>query len=168
MTWGTSPDQAVSIDDVIPDPTLEKNPDRRADMQRALSYMGLKAGEKIAGIPITHAFIGSCTNSRIEDLRAAASVLKGRKVHPGVTAAVVPGSMQIRKQAEEEGLDQIFKHAGWQWRKSGCSLCLAMNGDILQANDRCVSATNRNFEGPPGRRYAYAPCLASNCGDFKY
>ena len=150
VTWGTSPDQAVSIDEVIPDPMLEQNPDRRADMQRALSYMGLKAGEKIAGIPITHAFIGSCTNSRIEDLRAAASVLKGRKVHPGVTAAVVPGSMQIRKQAEEEGLDQIFKDAGWQWRKSGCSLCLAMNGDILQANDRCVSATNRNFEGRQG------------------
>ena len=150
VTWGTSPDQNCFISEAIPNPEEIEDPKVRADFERALSYMGLKAGQKIKGLPITHAFIGSCTNSRIEDLRAAAAVLKGKKLAPGVWAMVVPGSTQVRAQAEREGIDKIFKDAGWEWRNSGCSLCLAMNGDILDAQDRCISATNRNFEGRQG------------------
>ncbi len=150
VTWGTSPDQNCFISEAIPDPSAIPDQKKRADSERALAYMGLKGGQKVKGIPITHAFIGSCTNSRIEDLRAAAEVLKGRKLAPSVTAMVVPGSTQVRAQAEKEGLDKIFKEAGWQWRNSGCSLCLAMNGEILGAGDRCISATNRNFEGRQG------------------
>ncbi len=150
VTWGTSPDQNCFISETIPNPEEIEDPKVRADFKRALSYMGLKAGQKVKGLPITHAFIGSCTNSRIEDLRAAAAVLKGKKRAPGVWAMVVPGSTQVRAQAEREGIDKIFKAAGWEWRNSGCSLCLAMNGDILDAQDRCISATNRNFEGRQG------------------
>lgn len=150
VTWGTSPDQNCFISEAIPNPEEIEDPKVRADFERALLYMGLKGGQKIKGLPITHAFIGSCTNSRIEDLRAATAVLKGKKLAPGVWAMVVPGSTQVRAQAEREGIDKIFKDAGWEWRNSGCSLCLAMNGDILDAQDRCISATNRNFEGRQG------------------
>lgn len=150
ITWGTSPDMSVEVNGRVPDPTTETDPDKRRDLERALAYMDLKPGQKLEEVPITHAFIGSCTNSRIEDLRAAAAVLKGRRIAPGVTAWVVPGSMQVRRQAEQEGIDKIFKDAGWEWRMSGCSLCLAMNGDILEAKNRCISATNRNFEGRQG------------------
>ena len=164
VTWGTSPDQNCSISESIPDPAPISDPKIRADYERALEYMGLEAGQKIKGLPITHAFIGSCTNSRIEDLRAAAEVLKGKKLAEGVKAFVVPGSTQVRAQAEEEGIDKIFKDAGWEWRNSGCSLCLAMNGDILGAGDRCISATNRNFEGRQGvqtRTHLASPAMVA-------
>lgn len=164
VTWGTSPDQNCSISESIPDPASISDPKIRADYERALNYVGLEAGQKIKGLQITHAFIGSCTNSRIEDLRAAAEVLKGKKLAPGVKAFVVPGSTQVRAQAEKEGIDKIFKDAGWEWRNSGCSLCLAMNGDILGAGDRCISATNRNFEGRQGvqtRTHLASPAMVA-------
>jgi 3-isopropylmalate/(R)-2-methylmalate dehydratase large subunit len=151
VTWGTSPDQAVTVDGVIPDPALEPDADRRRDMERALAYMGLKPGTPVTDIPIERAFIGSCTNSRIEDLRDAAAVVAGRRVAPGVRAMVVPGSTSVRRQAEAEGLDRIFTEAGFEWRQSGCSMCLAMNDDILSSGERCASSTNRNFEGRQGR-----------------
>lgn len=164
VTWGTSPDQNCSISGSVPNPADIEDPKIRTDYERALAYMGLKPGQKIKGLPITHAFIGSCTNSRIEDLRAATNVLKGKKVAKGIKAMVVPGSTQIRTQAEQEGLDKIFKDAGWEWRNSGCSLCLAMNGDILGAGDRCISATNRNFEGRQGvqtRTHLASPAMVA-------
>lgn len=151
VTWGTSPDQAIAFDEKIPEPESFDDPIMKEAAYRALHYQGLKAGEPIYKTAIQHVFIGSCTNSRLCDLKAAAHVIKGRHVAPGVRAQVVPGSMQIRKQAEEIGLDKIFKEAGFEWRKSGCSLCLAMNDDILQAGVRCASTTNRNFEGRQGR-----------------
>jgi 3-isopropylmalate/(R)-2-methylmalate dehydratase large subunit len=152
VTWGTSPDQAVSICSSIPDPEDEQDPRRRAEMRRALDYMGLRPGMDIASVPIDRAFIGSCTNSRIEDLRSAAAILKGRRVREGVKALVVPGSSEVRRQAEQEGLDRIFKAAGFEWRQSGCSMCLAMNDDGLAPLERCASSTNRNFEGRQGAR----------------
>lgn len=164
VTWGTSPDQNCTISESIPDPVSITDPKIRVDYERALAYMGLEAGQKIKGLPITHAFIGSCTNSRIEDLRAAAEVLRGKKLAPGVKAFVVPGSTQVLAQAEKEGIDKIFKDAGWEWRNSGCSLCLAMNGDILGAGDRCISATNRNFEGRQGvqtRTHLASPAMVA-------
>lgn len=163
VTWGTSPDQCVGISESVPELEEITGP-KQKDLSRAMEYMGLMAGTPVKGIPITHAFIGSCTNSRIEDLRAAAAVLKGRHIAEGVTAMVVPGSSRVRKQAEEEGLDKIFKEAGWDWRQSGCSLCLAMNGDILKAEDRCISATNRNFEGRQGvgtRTHLASPAMVA-------
>src|SRR5699024_7036055 len=128
VTWGTSPDQNCTISESIPDPVSITDPKIRADYERALAYMGVEAGRKIKGLPIRHACIASVINSRIEDLRAAAEVLRGKKLAPGVKAFVVPGSTQVRAQAEIEGIDKIFKDAGWEWRNSGCSLCLAMNG----------------------------------------
>jgi 3-isopropylmalate/(R)-2-methylmalate dehydratase large subunit len=151
VTWGTSPDQVISIADCIPDPALESNQDRRRAMQRALDYMDLAAGTPIQSVSIDRAFIGSCTNGRIEDLRAAARVLAGRTVAPHVRAMVVPGSSQVRRDAEREGLDRIFVEAGFEWRQSGCSMCLAMNDDVLGPGERCASSTNRNFEGRQGR-----------------
>lgn len=151
VTWGTSPEQSVAIDEVIPDPNAFTDEIERSAALRGLAYQGLPAGRRMAGVPIQHVFIGSCTNGRISDLRAAAAILKGRKVHPSVCAQVMPGSMAVRRQAEMEGLDTIFKEAGFQWRKSGCSLCLAMNGDMLADGVRCASTTNRNFEGRQGR-----------------
>lgn len=149
VTWGTSPDQSVCVDEKVPSiETAEES--ARCEQARALCYMGFKGGEKLSEIPITHAFIGSCTNSRMEDIREAAQELKGRKIASGVTAWLVPGSMRVWKQAESEGLLKIFEEAGWDIRKPGCSLCLAMNGDILGEHDRCISATNRNFEGRQG------------------
>ncbi len=151
VTWGTSPDQAVGITDSVPDPAAEPDPARRASIVRALAYMGLEPGTPMRSVAIDRAFIGSCTNGRLEDLRAAAGIVAGRKVAPHVRAMVVPGSSQVRREAEQEGLDRIFVAAGFEWRQSGCSMCLAMNGDVLGAGERCASSTNRNFEGRQGR-----------------
>ena len=164
VTWGTSPDQAAPIGGRVPDPSVETHPARRRGMERALAYMGLEPGTPLAEIPISHAFIGSCTNARIEDLRAAAAVLRGRRVAPGVRAMVVPGSAPVRAQAEVEGLAQIFLEAGFEWRQPGCSMCLAMNGDVLSAGDRCASSTNRNFEGRQGtgaRTHLMSPAMVA-------
>lgn len=151
VTWGVSPDQSVAFDEPVPAPETFADPVARAAAERALAYQGFGAGTKMTDLKIVHVFIGSCTNARISDLRAAAAVLKGRHVAEGVRAQVVPGSMRVRRQAEEEGLADIFRAAGFEWRKSGCSLCLAMNDDILASGMRCASTTNRNFEGRQGR-----------------
>ena len=151
VTWGTSPEDVVPIDGVVPDPADAKDAHRRAAIERKLEYMGLSAGMKVADIRIDKAFVGSCTNGRIEDLRAAAAVAKGRKVADGVSAMIVPGSGLVKEQAEEEGLDKVFIEAGFQWRNPGCSMCLAMNSDQLEPGERCASTSNRNFEGRQGR-----------------
>ncbi|MCF3630258.1 3-isopropylmalate dehydratase large subunit [Thalassospiraceae bacterium LMO-SO8] len=151
VTWGTSPDQCMAIADRVPDPRAGGDAMARAAAEQALRYMGLSPGMRAADIAINAAFIGSCTNSRIEDLRAAAAVLRGRRVSPSVRAIVVPGSREVRRQAEAEGLAKVFRDAGFEWRDSGCSMCLAMNDDVLDAGDRCASSTNRNFEGRQGR-----------------
>ncbi|MEH6577006.1 MAG: 3-isopropylmalate dehydratase large subunit [Amphritea sp.] len=150
VTWGTSPDQALPIQSTIPNPELITDPHVRNDTYRAIEYMGLKVGQQLTEIPISHAFIGSCTNSRIEDLREVADVVRNRHVASNVQAIIVPGSTEVRNQAESEGLADIFKKAGFEWRQSGCSMCLAMNDDVLQPGDRCASSTNRNFEGRQG------------------
>jgi 3-isopropylmalate/(R)-2-methylmalate dehydratase large subunit len=170
VSWGTSPDQAVAIGGHVPDPESEADPARQKDLQRALSYMGLRAGQPLNSIAISHAFIGSCTNARIEDLRAAADVVRGKTVAPTVRAMIVPGSSQVRSQAEAEGLAEIFIEAGFEWRQSGCSMCLAMNDDVLSPGDRCASSTNRNFEGRQGagaRTHLMSPAMvaaAAICG----
>ena len=151
VTWGTSPDEVVAITGKVPDPAKENDPQRRAKMQRALNYMGLTAGTAMTDIAISRVFIGSCTNARIEDLRAAASVVKGRKVAASVQAMVVPGSGLVKLQAEKEGLADVFRAAGFEWREPGCSMCLAMNADRLEPGERCASTSNRNFEGRQGR-----------------
>ena len=164
VTWGTSPDQGVPIDGVVPDPEHESDPERRRGMQRALAYMDLLPGQALQGLPISHAFIGSCTNSRIDDLRDAARFLKGRRVAPGVRALVVPGSSMVRAQAEAEGIARIFEEAGFEWRQAGCSMCVAMNEDHLNAGDRCASSTNRNFEGRQGlgaRTHLMSPAMVA-------
>lgn len=135
----------------MPDPVAETNPAKRRDIENALTYMGLEPGTPLSEIAISHAFIGSCTNGRIEDLRAVAQVLSGRKIAPGVRGIIVPGSTQVRTRAEQEGLAKIFIDAGFEWRQSGCSMCLAMNEDVLQPGDRCASSTNRNFAGRQGQ-----------------
>lgn len=151
VTWGTSPDQVAAVDETVPDPESFADPVDRAAALRALRYQGLNPGTPLEGLPVQHVFIGSCTNARLAGLRAAAEVLKGRRVAPGVRAQVVPGSMTVRRQAEEEGIADIFREAGFEWRTSGCSLCLAMNDDVLEPGVRCASTTNRNFEGRQGR-----------------
>ena len=151
VTWGTSPEDVVSINSNVPDPSKIKNIDKRQSAERALNYMGLEPGQKMNGINIDTVFIGSCTNGRIEDLRKAAKILEGRKVDTKVKAFVVPGSGLVKKQAEKEGLDKIFLSSGFEWREPGCSMCLAMNSDKLQPNERCASTSNRNFEGRQGR-----------------
>lgn len=164
VTWGTSPDQAVAIGERVPDPMQEPDLIRRHDLQRALRYMGLEAGGPVADIRISHAFIGSCTNARIEDLRDAARIVQGRKVANGVRAMIVPGSTQVREQAQAEGLAQLFIDAGFEWRQSGCSMCLAMNDDVLAPGDRCASSTNRNFEGRQGagaRTHLMSPAMVA-------
>lgn len=164
VTWGTSPDQAAPIGGLVPDPVNEPNQDRRRDMERALSYMDLKPGMRLTDIPIERAFIGSCTNARIEDLRTAAAVARGRHVAAGVRAMVVPGSSSVRRQAEAEGLDRVFLEAGFEWRQSGCSMCLAMNDDVLRPGERCASSTNRNFEGRQGaggRTHLMSPAMVA-------
>jgi 3-isopropylmalate/(R)-2-methylmalate dehydratase large subunit len=164
VTWGTSPDMALPVSASVPDPEDEPDPARRAAMRRALDYMGLTPGAKLTEVPITHAFIGSCTNARIEDLRDAAALLRGRRAAPGVRAIVVPGSLAVRREAEAEGLDRIFTAAGFEWRGTGCSLCLAMNGDALRPGERCASSTNRNFEGRQGaggRTHLMSPAMVA-------
>jgi len=151
VTWGTSPEDTAPITGFVPDPAKEKDEARRAKIQRSLDYMGLSGGVKIEDITIDTVFIGSCTNSRIEDLRAAASIAKGRKVSPSVRAMIVPGSGLVKQQAEEEGLADIFIEAGFDWREAGCSMSLAMNADRLSEGERCASTSNRNFEGRQGR-----------------
>ena len=151
VTWGTSPEDTVAITGTVPTPKAAKDQAQEAKINRALDYMGLEAGMKVTDISIDTVFIGSCTNSRIEDLRAAAAIAKGRSVAEGVRAMVVPGSGLVKKQAEEEGLDAIFRDAGFDWREAGCSICLAMNADRLSVGERCASTSNRNFEGRQGR-----------------
>ena len=151
VTWGTSPEQSVAIDGRVPNPCVEPDEIKRRAAKRALDYMGLAPGTPMEQVRIDRAFIGSCTNSRIDDLRDAARVIGSRKVAPHVKAMVVPGSSQVRRQAEAEGLDRLFMAAGFDWRQSGCSMCLAMNGDMIGPGERCASSTNRNFEGRQGR-----------------
>ena len=151
VTWGTSPQDVSPVTGVVPDPSKEANVDRKMAMQRSLEYMGLKANTKISDIKIDKIFIGSCTNGRIEDLRLAADLIKGKKIAKNVSAMVVPGSGLVKAQAEEEGLDKIFTEAGFEWREPGCSMCLGMNPDQLKPKERCASTSNRNFEGRQGR-----------------
>jgi len=151
VTWGTSPEQALPITDIVPDPAAIADHNERAGVERALAYMDLKPGTKLKDVKIDRVFIGSCTNGRIEDLRAAAVIAKGKKVASHVGAMIVPGSGLVKHQAEEEGLDKIFLDAGFEWREPGCSMCLAMNADRLEPGERCVSTSNRNFEGRQGR-----------------
>lgn len=152
MTWGTMPSQVIGLDQAVPDPSTATEPRLRMQMQRALDYMGLKPGETLVGLPVQQVFIGSCTNSRIDDLRRAAKRLDGRKVAKGVRAIVVPGSRHIRQQAEAEGLADQFLAAGFEWHEAGCSMCAAINGDLVEPGQRCVSTSNRNFEGRQGLR----------------
>ncbi|MBK8525021.1 MAG: 3-isopropylmalate dehydratase large subunit [Betaproteobacteria bacterium] len=165
VSWGTSPEMVVSIADNVPDPAKETDPVKREGMERALQYMGLNPNTPIKSIAIDKVFIGSCTNSRIEDLRAAAAVLKGRHVAASVKLALaVPGSGLVKQQAEKEGLDKIFVAAGFEWREPGCSMCLAMNADRLEPGERCASTSNRNFEGrqgPGGRTHLVSPQMAA-------
>ena len=151
VTWGTSPEDAISINGAVPDPSKETDPSKRAKIERAIEYMGLEAGQKMTDIKVDTVFIGSCTNSRIEDLRAAAALADGRTVAAGMRAMVVPGSGLVKEQAEAEGLDKVFVAAGFEWREPGCSMCLAMNADKLAEGERCASTSNRNFEGRQGR-----------------
>jgi 3-isopropylmalate/(R)-2-methylmalate dehydratase large subunit len=151
VTWGTSPQDISPITGRVPDPEKESDEDRKSAMYRSLEYMGLKPNMKISDIKVDTIFIGSCTNGRIEDLRLAAKLLEGKKIAKNVKAMVVPGSGLVKRQAEEEGLDKIFKDAGFQWREPGCSMCLAMNDDKLSSKERCASTSNRNFEGRQGR-----------------
>jgi 3-isopropylmalate/(R)-2-methylmalate dehydratase large subunit len=151
ISFGTNPSMCAEIGTRVPDPASIADPAERAQMIAALEYMGLEPGEPLLDQPVDVVFIGSCTNSRMEDLRAAASIFRDRKVWPGVRALVVPGSQQVRAQAENEGLHTIFTDAGAEWRQSGCSMCIAMNGDRLDAGQRAVSTSNRNFEGRQGQ-----------------
>ena len=167
VTWGTSPEMVLGVDARVPDPDKEKDANKRGAIERALVYMGLEPNKALADITVDKVFIGSCTNSRIEDMRAAAAVVKklGRKVAPNVKLAmVVPGSGLVKAQAEQEGLDQIFKAAGFDWREPGCSMCLAMNADRLEPGERCASTSNRNFEGRQGaggRTHLVSPAMAA-------
>ena len=164
VTWGTSPENALPITGVVPDPADEADPERRDSMIRALDYMGLTPGTRLEDVPVDRVFIGSCTNSRIEDLRAAAAIARGRKVAPGVVAWVVPGSGLIKLQAEAEGLDRVFTEAGFEWRQAGCSMCLGTNGEIAAPKERCASTSNRNFvgrQGPGARTHLMSPATAA-------
>jgi 3-isopropylmalate/(R)-2-methylmalate dehydratase large subunit len=164
VTWGTSPEAVLPITGAVPDPAAETDEARRGQMQRMLDYMGLAPGQKLAEVPVDVVFIGSCTNGRIEDIRAAAAVAKGRKVAPGVRAMIVPGSGIVKQQAEAEGLDRVLTEAGFEWREAGCSMCLGMNPDKLTPGQRCASTSNRNFEGrqgPGGRTHLLSPAMAA-------
>jgi 3-isopropylmalate/(R)-2-methylmalate dehydratase large subunit len=164
VTWGTTPEDATAITGRVPDPADVPDVDRRESMRRALAYMNLRPGTALADVTIDRVFIGSCTNGRIEDLRSAASVVKGRKVAAGVEAWVVPGSQQARAQAEAEGLDRIFRAAGFEWRFAGCSMCIATNGDVVAPGQRCASTSNRNFvgrQGPGARTHLMSPAMAA-------
>ena len=162
VTWGTSPEDALPVTARVPDPATVDDPDRRAGMERALAYMGLTPGVPLTQVAVDRVFIGSCTNSRIEDLRAAAAVAKGRRAV--VPAMISPGSTQIKRQAEAEGLDRIFREAGFEWRESGCSMCVGMNGDLVAEGERCASTSNRNFAGRQGkgaRTHLVSPAMAA-------
>lgn len=164
VTWGTNPGQVIAVDASVPSPADFADPNERKSAERALAYMGLKAGMRISDVPVERVFIGSCTNSRIEDLRGAAQLVRGKKVSPKVYAMVVPGSQSVKKMAEEEGLDRVFLEAGFDWRESGCSMCLGMNPDILKPGERCASTSNRNFEGRQGkggRTHLVSPLMAA-------
>jgi 3-isopropylmalate/(R)-2-methylmalate dehydratase large subunit len=165
VTWGTSPEMVLPVDGIVPDPAKITDAVKRSDTERALQYMGLKANTPITEIKIDKVFIGSCTNGRIEDMRAAAAVAKGGKVAANVMLAlVVPGSGLVKQQAEQEGLDKIFIAAGFEWRDPGCSMCLAMNDDKLASGERCASTSNRNFEGRQGqggRTHLVSPAMAA-------
>jgi len=164
VSWGTNPAQTVAIDEVVPDPATFDDPQRREAAERALRYMDLVPGTPIREIHPDTVFIGSCTNSRLEDLRAAAAVIRGRRVREGLRAMVVPGSMLVKVEAEREGLDRIFRAAGFEWRDAGCSMCLGMNPDKLTSGERCASTSNRNFEGrqgPGGRTHLVSPAVAA-------
>ena len=164
VSWGTNPGETAPISGIVPDPAVEPDPDRRAQMARSLKYMGLTPGIPLTDIAIDRVFIGSCTNGRIEDLRCAAKIVAGNRIAPGVSGIVVPGSASVRIQAEAEGLDRIFLDAGFEWRESGCSMCVAMNDDRLSAGERCASTSNRNFEGRQGvggRTHLMSPAMAA-------
>ncbi len=164
VTWGTSPQDVVPVNGSVPDPNKEKDKDRQESMKRSLEYMGLKANTKITDIKIDKVFIGSCTNGRIQDLREAAKLMKDKKIAEHVNAMVVPGSGLVKSQAEQEGLDRIFKDSGFEWREPGCSMCLAMNADKLNPKERCASTSNRNFEGRQGRggrTHLVSPAMAA-------
>jgi 3-isopropylmalate/(R)-2-methylmalate dehydratase large subunit len=164
VTWGTNPQMVAPVHGEVPDPGDYDDPTERAGVERALTYMGLAPGTRIEDIAVDRVFIGSCTNARIEDLRTAAAVVAGKRVHPPVRALVVPGSATVKRQAEDEGLDRIFTAAGFEWRRAGCSMCLGMNPDILQPGERCASTSNRNFEGRQGRggrTHLVSPALAA-------
>ncbi|GAC1349299.1 MAG: 3-isopropylmalate dehydratase large subunit [Ktedonobacteraceae bacterium] len=164
VTWGTNPGMVADVNGFVPDPAIQKDPEERQAYERALKYMDLKPGQKISDISLNTVFIGSCTNSRLEDLRMAAQYIKGKHVAPTVRAMVVPGSMRVRRMAEEEGLAAIFREAGFEWREAGCSMCIAMNGDQLSEGERCASTSNRNFEGRQGRggrTHLVSPAMAA-------
>jgi 3-isopropylmalate/(R)-2-methylmalate dehydratase large subunit len=164
VTWGINPGMVADVTGVVPDPAQQADPEARKAYERALAYMGLSAGQKITEIAVDTVFIGSCTNSRLEDLRQAARYVQGKRVSPQVRAMVVPGSTQVRRLAEQEGLAEIFREAGFQWREAGCSMCIAMNGDQLAEGERCASTSNRNFEGRQGRggrTHLVSPAMAA-------
>jgi 3-isopropylmalate/(R)-2-methylmalate dehydratase large subunit len=164
VTWGTSPEDVLPITASVPDPDGAADEPRRSEMQAKLAYMGLEAGQRLTDIRVDKVFIGSCTNSRLDDLRAAAQIAKGRKVASSVYAMVVPGSGLIKQAAEAEGLDKVFREAGFDWREPGCSMCIAMNGDMLKPGERSASTSNRNFQGrqgPGGRTHLVSPAMAA-------
>jgi 3-isopropylmalate/(R)-2-methylmalate dehydratase large subunit len=164
VTWGISPEHVIGVDGHVPDPAEIDDPVRRSAIETALDYMGLKAGAPIAGTPVDWVFIGSCTNSRLSDLRAAADIARGRKVAPGVRAWVVPGSETVKREAIAEGLDKLFTDAGFEWREPGCSMCLAANGETVAPGQRSVSTSNRNFvgrQGPRARTHLASPASAA-------
>jgi 3-isopropylmalate/(R)-2-methylmalate dehydratase large subunit len=164
VTWGTNPGMVAPVDGVVPDPAEFPDPEQREAVARALRYMDLVPGTPLADVRIDKVFIGSCTNARIEDLRAAAQVVAGRRVADGVHAIVVPGSAGVKQQAEQEGLREVFESAGFEWRRAGCSMCLGMNPDVLSAGERCASTSNRNFEGRQGaggRTHLVSPAMAA-------
>jgi 3-isopropylmalate/(R)-2-methylmalate dehydratase large subunit len=164
ITWGTNPGQVMAVTDAVPDPAQCTDDTERKSAAQALDYMGLQPGMTATAIPIDRVFIGSCTNARIEDLRAAAAVVRGYQVNPHVSAMVVPGSARVKSQAEHEGLDRVFRRAGCEWREAGCSMCLAMNPDKLAPGERCAATSNRNFEGRQGkggRTHLVSPAMAA-------
>jgi 3-isopropylmalate/(R)-2-methylmalate dehydratase large subunit len=164
VTWGTTPGMVVEVTDAVPDPAKMDSPADREAAERALAYMDLKPGTPMADVELDRVFIGSCTNSRISDLREAAAIVDGRKIASSLRGMVVPGSQQVKQEAEAEGLDEVFRSAGFEWRESGCSACLGMNPDILQPGERCASTSNRNFEGRQGaggRTHLVSPKMAA-------
>ncbi|HUG65886.1 MAG TPA: 3-isopropylmalate dehydratase large subunit [Gaiellaceae bacterium] len=164
VTWGTNPGMVAPVGGVVPDPAAYEDPDERAAVERALVYMGLEPGTALRNVAIDRVFLGSCTNARLEDLRTAARVVAGKRVHPAVRAMVVPGSASVKRAAEDEGLDRVFEQAGFEWRRAGCSMCLGMNPDVLAPGERCASTSNRNFEGRQGRggrTHLVSPAMAA-------